>query len=106
MYNITIGILTNGTMIIFNNKEEGIEEPCQINIQQTGPDNINIGLGQLMLFSDKSIVTNFDRSNFIFTYTPNTRITNMFIDFLKDVRAAKTGIVAPSKADVMKLVKK
>lgn len=103
---IFMDIMDNGLTIIYNLCEDGqtIEEPCSLNLNQGEGENSFVPtFFPMLMFSTSGKVQRHDQTKVLYSVRPIPQVHNMYTEALKNFRAQRTGIVAPTSAQVSKL---
>ena len=104
--NIFMDIMENGLTIIYNlcEDEQTIEEPCSLNLNQASDGQSFVPtFFPMLMFSDSGKVQRHDQSKVLYSVRPISSVHNMYVEALQNFRAQRTGIVAPTSAQVSKL---
>ena len=103
---IRLDIMANGMHIIYNLLDDlMIEEPCEIHFQKGNDGSIMPTFMPLLMVASNGKVTRHPQSLVLYSTYPNTDLHNIFIETLNQARAQRSGIVAPTKAQVLNIVK-
>lgn len=104
--NIFMDIMENGLTVIYHlcEDERTIEEPCSLNLEHAKDGKSFVPtFFPMLMFSDSGKVQRHDQSKVLYSVRPIGSVHNMYVEALNNFRAQRTGIVAPTSAQVSKL---
>lgn len=102
---IFMDIMDNGLTIIYNLCEDGrIEEPCSLQLSQS-PDGQSFSptFFPMLMFSTSGTIPRHAAEKVLYSVRPIPTVHNMYVEALQNFRVQRTGIVAPTSAQVSKL---